>query len=163
MELAEIATQLRDAQEKIILIYAFNATGKTRLSVEYKEATRAPPVAGAEKGNQTGVYYNAFSEDLFVWNNDIENGEQDVRLMVTKSSLSKYHSLLEEVALSQKLAVYKPGYKFRFNGQILPPDNFTIGQNSAQDGGQVGQGCLMQVDKIGALRHGCPPHRSGFG
>ena len=37
----EIAKQLYENQENIILIYAFNATGKTRLSVAYKDHTKA--------------------------------------------------------------------------------------------------------------------------
>ncbi|MBF1500515.1 MAG: anticodon nuclease, partial [Prevotella pallens] len=64
MELSDIAKEIKDAEKRIFLIYAFNATGKTRLSVEYKETARAP-----QTGFQTGVYYNAFSEDLFIWDN----------------------------------------------------------------------------------------------
>ncbi|MEI3342012.1 MAG: hypothetical protein V8R52_07595 [Coprobacter fastidiosus] len=63
MDLLQIAKQIRNASENIFLIYAFNSTGKTRLSVEYKEAARNT------EGRQTGVYYNAFSEDLFIWDN----------------------------------------------------------------------------------------------
>jgi wobble nucleotide-excising tRNase len=108
MELTEIAAQLKDAPEKIILIYAFNATGKTRLSVAYRDACR-----NAE-GQQTGVYYNAFSEDLFVWDNDIHNGEENIRLTVMPSSLNRFHSSLTEDAVSKKLERYKPNYNFRF-------------------------------------------------
>lgn len=108
MELSEIAAQMKDAPEKIILIYAFNATGKTRLSVAYRDACR-----NAE-GQQTGVYYNAFSEDLFVWDNDIENNEEDIRLKVTPCSLGRFHSLLTEDAVSEKLKRYKPKYNFKF-------------------------------------------------
>ena len=64
----DIAQQLFENQENIILIYAFNATGKTRLSVAYKNFTK-----NKNEGNHIGVYYNAFSEDLFVWENDEEN------------------------------------------------------------------------------------------
>ena len=55
MDLSQIAKQIKDASENIFLIYAFNSTGKTRLSVEYKETARNTD------GRQTGVYYNAFS------------------------------------------------------------------------------------------------------
>ena len=58
---AEIAEALKVSDERIVLAYAFNATGKTRLCVAYKNATKH------EDGTHTGVYYNAFSEDLFVW------------------------------------------------------------------------------------------------
>ena len=68
MSLDAIANQLRELDENIVLIYAFNSMGKTRLSVAYKDATKDP-----ESGGHVGVYYNAFSEDLFVWDNDEEN------------------------------------------------------------------------------------------
>ena len=35
--LAEIAQQLKDANKKVQLVYAFNGTGKTRLSRKFKE------------------------------------------------------------------------------------------------------------------------------
>ena len=59
-KLTEIAQQLKSIDKNIILIYAFNSTGKTRLSVEYKNITKNP-----DNGQHSGVYYNAFSEDLF--------------------------------------------------------------------------------------------------
>ena len=49
-----------------------------------------------EDGTHTGIYYNAYSEDLFVWNNDIENGEANIRLTVLPSSLSRLHADLNE-------------------------------------------------------------------
>lgn len=56
MELKDIAKKIKDAKENIILVYAFNGTGKTRLSREYKDITKDAD------GNHSGVYYNAFSE-----------------------------------------------------------------------------------------------------
>ena len=72
MELIEIAKQIREAKESIFLIYAFNGTGKTRLSIQYKEDAREQEPDENGKRKQTGVYYNAYSEDLFVWDNDID-------------------------------------------------------------------------------------------
>lgn len=77
----EIAQTLIETKENIILIYAFNATGKTRLSVEYKNLTKKP-----EDGQHVGVYYNAFSEDLFVWDNDNDNGEQNIKMDIKYSA-----------------------------------------------------------------------------
>ena len=61
---------------KVQLIYAFNGTGKTRLSREFKQLV-------APKGNGQGdegtsprekiLYYNAFTEDLFYWDNGLED------------------------------------------------------------------------------------------
>jgi hypothetical protein len=42
--LTEIAQQLKANKEPIILIYAFNSTGKTQLCVEYKNITKTEKV-----------------------------------------------------------------------------------------------------------------------
>ncbi len=77
--LTEIAQQLKDANKKVQLIYAFNGTGKTRLSGVFKELI-APKIddADVDDGDQPDpprtriLYYNAFTEDLFYWDNDLE-------------------------------------------------------------------------------------------
>lgn len=109
MELSNIADDLVSLDENIILVYAFNATGKTRLSVSYKDKTKE-----LNDGKHSGVYYNAFSEDLFVWNNDEENEGENICLNVLPSSLNKFHSLLTEENIYKKLEPYKFKFKFRF-------------------------------------------------
>lgn len=75
--LPEIAQQLKSADKKVQLIYAFNGTGKTRLSREFKQLI-APKDDGDGEGDQVELsrnkilYYNAFTEDLFYWDNDLE-------------------------------------------------------------------------------------------
>jgi len=75
--LTEIAQQLKDSSnKKVQLIYAFNGIGKTRLSREFRLLV-APKniVTGEEWEEDSGVkiiYYNAFTEDLFYWDNDLE-------------------------------------------------------------------------------------------
>lgn len=108
MKLQEIAQTIRDSDENIILVYAFNAVGKTRLSVAYKDLTKN------EDGNHAGVYFNAYSEDIFIWENDDENDNADMRLLVRPSSLDRFHSLLNEEAVREKLMPYKPAYDFKF-------------------------------------------------
>lgn len=60
---------------KVQLIYAFNGTGKTRLSREFKQLV-APKGDGegdeAISSREKILYYNAFTEDLFYWDNDLE-------------------------------------------------------------------------------------------
>ena len=62
---------------KVQLIYAFNSTGKTRLSREFKQLI-APKADGDEEANPAELsrnkilYYNALTEDLFYWDNDLE-------------------------------------------------------------------------------------------
>ena len=109
MALSQIAKQLTDEKANIILIYAFNTVGKTRLSVAFKDATKT-----ANDGQHAGVYYNAFSEDLFVWDNDEENGGENIRLLVTESSLNRFHSALTEDEVRKKLRPYRPTFDFSF-------------------------------------------------
>jgi len=65
------------------LIYAFNGSGKTRLSREFKKQI-APhidtEVDGADDEPELArtkfLYYSAFTEDLFYWDNDLEGGAE---------------------------------------------------------------------------------------
>ena len=109
----DIASELRDDAAAVQLLYAFNSVGKTRLSVAYKNATKE------EDGTHTGIYYNAYSEDLFVWNNDIENGEANIRLTVLPSSLSRLHADFNELDIHAKLKPYRASFDFRF---VMHPD-----------------------------------------
>ncbi len=71
--LKEIAQTLRDADKKVQLIYAFNGVGKTRLSREFKELVS--PKNHDEELEESKIkvlYYNAFTEDLFYWDNDLD-------------------------------------------------------------------------------------------
>lgn len=66
--LREIAQSLKDTNKKVQLIYAFNGSGKTRLSREFKG------LIDEEAEEESGIkilYYNAFTEDLFFWDNDL--------------------------------------------------------------------------------------------
>ena len=71
--LTEIAQTLKNANKKVQLIYAFNGVGKTRLSREFKELV-APKTEGNDEEEKPikVLYYNAFTEDLFYWDNDLK-------------------------------------------------------------------------------------------
>jgi len=76
--LTEIAKQLKGSDKKVQLIYAFNGSGKTRLSRAFKGLV-APKNTDDENGDATELsrnkilYYNALTEDLFYWDNDLES------------------------------------------------------------------------------------------
>lgn len=76
--LTEIAQQLKNANKKVQLIYAFNGSGKTRLSRAFKEHI-APKDFDDGSGDEAALsrnkilYYNALTEDLFYWDNDLEH------------------------------------------------------------------------------------------
>ena len=72
--LKEIAKQLKGAAKKVQLIYAFNGTGKTRLSRSFKQEVGPKPEgddASSELADKKIIYYSAFTEDLFYWDNDL--------------------------------------------------------------------------------------------
>ncbi len=84
--LTEIAQQLKDAQKKVQLIYAFNGTGKTRLSREFEQLI-APKAEDDEEADQAELsrnkilYYNALTEDLFYWDNDqVQDTEHKLKI-----------------------------------------------------------------------------------
>jgi wobble nucleotide-excising tRNase len=73
--ITQIAQSLKDSPKKVQLIYAFNGTGKTRLSREFKNLI-SPKEADSEEDKKSKVlYYNAFTEDLFYWDNDLLTDE----------------------------------------------------------------------------------------
>lgn len=80
-----LAQHLRDEisapnGKKITLIFAYNGTGKTRLSMAFKELGRTYDEEGQATARDT-LYFNAFTEDLFTWDNDLENDRERVLRM----------------------------------------------------------------------------------
>jgi wobble nucleotide-excising tRNase len=82
--LTEVAEELQKADKKVQLIYAFNGTGKTRLSLAFKrliaptgDSDDDADVANAPEPTRNKIlYYNAFTEDLFYWDNDLDLGAE---------------------------------------------------------------------------------------
>jgi hypothetical protein len=105
--LTEIAQQLKEANKKVQLIYAFNGTGKTRLSREFKGLLESEVIQ--EDGNDEDVselsskhilYYNAFTEDLFYWDNDL-NGDEHRKLKIHPNAFTKW--VLEDQGQDQNI------------------------------------------------------------
>ncbi|MCU4675360.1 AAA family ATPase [Catenovulum sp. 2E275] len=101
-ELGEVSEKFRDVFENgvprgkrtqtvnQILVFAYNGTGKTRLSMAFKELGKdviSRPANGTddvttqlvtEETTRDTLYFNAFTEDLFSWDNDLDNDQQRV-------------------------------------------------------------------------------------
>lgn len=83
----DIITSLREVFEEdesgrytnCALIFAYNGTGKTRLSYDFAHYGREEDIP------QHTLYYNAYTEDLFTWDNDLENNT-DHHLIINKNS-----------------------------------------------------------------------------
>ncbi|UID82674.1 AAA family ATPase [Leptospira interrogans] len=89
----DIAKLLKDADQKVQLLYAFNGTGKTRLSREFKQLV-APKnnrdeADQAESSHNKILYYNAFTEDLFYWDNDLEK-DAEPKLKIQSNSFTDW-------------------------------------------------------------------------
>ncbi|WP_169940490.1 AAA family ATPase [Campylobacter sp. RM15925] len=82
-EIAEYFKRLSE-EKKYIVLFAYNGTGKTRLSGEFKSLGQQLNEETGEKTADT-LYYNAFTEDLFYWDNDLDNDTERV-LKFNKSS-----------------------------------------------------------------------------
>ena len=82
-EIAEYFKRLLE-EKKYIVLFAYNGTGKTRLSAEFKSLGQQLNEETGEKAADT-LYYNAFTEDLFYWDNDLDNDTERV-LKFNKSS-----------------------------------------------------------------------------
>lgn len=86
-DLPALAKHLRDELQtkKFVLLYAYNGTGKTRLSTEFKDLGKKTDPDGKVTARDT-LYFNAFTEDLFTWDNDFENDELRVLELNAKST-----------------------------------------------------------------------------
>lgn len=76
---------------KVQLIYAFNGTGKTRLSRALKNLI-APKSEGEEDdvpSRQKILYYSAFTEDLFYWDNDLQD-DGELKLKIQPNSFTDW-------------------------------------------------------------------------
>lgn len=100
--LRKLAEELKSTDKKVQLIYAFNGGGKTRLSREFKELI-APKESEDEEDEEEGVkiiYYNAFTEDLFYWDNDLD-GDSERKLKIQPNNFTDW--VLEEQGQDQNI------------------------------------------------------------
>ena len=107
-DLNALATSLRQELEdkKFILIYAYNGTGKTRLSAVFNDLGKVVNADGETEKRDT-LYYNAFTEDLFTWDNDLEN-DSDRKL--TLNTDSSFFAGLESMEMDNRIRVLLDRY-----------------------------------------------------
>lgn len=86
-----------------VLLFAYNGTGKTRLSMAFKDAGKKKKGVARDT-----LYFNAYTEDLFHWNNDFENDGQRIVLHINKDS--RFFDGFRELALEEKIFPYLARY-----------------------------------------------------
>lgn len=104
--LRPLVSRLRDdfksGRKDFVLLFAYNGTGKTRLSMAFKDAGKKKK--GIERDT---LYFNAYTEDLFYWDNDLKNDSQRV-LRINKES--HFFDGFRELALEEKIFPYLERY-----------------------------------------------------
>jgi hypothetical protein len=100
-DLNSIAAHLRQGlkNKKFILLYAYNGIGKTRLSTAFKVLGKVVDENGETTRRDT-LYFNAFTEDLFNWDNDLEHDRQRV---LELNDDSKFFDGLRELEMEVKV------------------------------------------------------------
>jgi hypothetical protein len=98
-----LVQRLRDDfnSQDFVLLYAYNRTGKTRLSMAFKDA--------GKRNNPSGdtLYFNAYTEDLFSWDNDLDaDSERHLKI----NSTSRFFSGFKDLALEPKISEYLERY-----------------------------------------------------
>ncbi len=76
-----------EPSKRFALLYAHNGVGKTRLSMAFKDIGRLDDARDT-------LYFNAFTEDLFSWDNDLDH-DQDRKLVI--NARSRFFDGLDEV------------------------------------------------------------------
>lgn len=113
-----LAAHLRSelAEKKFILLYAYNGTGKTRLSMAFKDAGKKEEILktfdeGAIESlsaiSRDTLYFNAFTEDLFTWDNDLQGDSARVLKM---NADSRFFAGLEALEMETRIRPFLHRY-----------------------------------------------------
>ena len=102
--LRKVATRIRSDLNDydFVLIFAYNGTGKTRLSMDFKDVAK-------NKGQKDTLYFNAFTEDLFNWHNDLD-GDSDRFLSINSESAFFKYPDFKGLSLEEKIFSYLQRY-----------------------------------------------------
>lgn len=94
-DLPALAAHLRAVLDtkKCVLLYAHNGTGKTRLSMDFKNIGKAGDARDT-------LYFNAFTEDLFTWDNDLA-GDADRKLRLNAGS--RFFAGLDQLEMDNRI------------------------------------------------------------
>ncbi len=141
-DLTSLAQDLRDKLEskKFILLYAYNGVGKTRLSTAFKDLGKD----AEEEDKHDTLYFNAFTEDLFTWDNDLEgDSERSLKINADSQFFAGLEALEMDTRIRHLLDRYADfGFRINtdnwevvFSREVLDGDGHTI-----EDGIKISRG-----------------------
>lgn len=116
-DLNSLAVELRaklvaPKAKKCILLYAYNGTGKTRLSTAFKDIAK-------KAGTVDTLYFNAFTEDLFSWDNDLdEDSERYLELHESSNFLTGLAGLDMDTKVYEILKLFAD-FEFDFDDKPI--------------------------------------------
>lgn len=114
VDLDALAKHLREwlEQKKYVLLFAYNGTGKTRLSMAFKDLGKQKTSRPLSVDDSVGdaltieavesdtLYFNAFTKDLFFWDNDLE---QDTKRVLRLNRDSRFFGGLQELEMENRI------------------------------------------------------------
>ena len=159
LELAQhIRSVLDESAEKrpdknpFVLLYAYNGTGKTRLSAAFKDLGKLVDENDEVQSRDT-LYFNAFTEDLFSWDNDLENDEHRTLKLNTTS---RFFVGLNELEIENRIRPLLDRYadfdfkiNFAFDERI---GNITSAEVTFSREVQLGVGDDARTDEVDGIK-----------
>ena len=100
VDLNDLAGRLRKQNSKCHLIFGHNGTGKTRLSMAFKDL-------GKQDNSRDTLYFNAFTEDLFFWDNDLDN---DTGRVLVLNDYSHFFDGIEKLEMETRIRPFVQKY-----------------------------------------------------
>lgn len=97
-----VRDDLYSGGKDIVLIFAHNSVGKTRLSMAFKDVAKRRP-----NGRADTLYFNAFTEDLFSWDNDLD---EDVHRYLQINKQSTFLNDFPSVEMDTRIRVFLQRY-----------------------------------------------------
>lgn len=138
-DLTEFVQNIRQRDKKTTLIFAYNGTGKTRLSMEFRNAGKVVNEEGNVSARDT-LYFNAFTEDLFWWNNDLDN---DTERCLNMNTDSQFFAGLESLEMDNRIRPFLREY-YDFDFTIRHDEGRIYFRKEVKDGA----GNISTIDNI---------------
>jgi len=150
--LKDIAKDLIAANKKVQLIYAFNGTGKTRLSSEFKKEINTGSADG-ESDDENNLsrdkflYYNAFTEDLFYWDNDFKSDDEpEPKLKIQPNEFTNWLiTLLKDLGEDGNIVKNFQRYT---SDKITPDFNEEYRHKYKDDGGKITEVTVPALSEV---------------
>ena len=91
--------ELKEDNKRFTFLYGYNGTGKTRLSGAFRDIGKEVDADGETIKRDT-LYFNAFTEDLFIWDNDLKSDQYRV---LELNDESKFFNGLRDFTMDVKI------------------------------------------------------------